>query len=399
MDSSPDSQAQYLPHYAELHCLSNFSFLRGASHAEELVERAIELGYSALAVTDECSLAGIVRAHVAAKGRIKLIVGGEFLFQDGLKLVLLAPHRAAYSALSSLITTARRRTKKGAYSLSREDLEPQARTGLLALLVPEEKPSLEDALWLRERFAGSSWIAAELHRGADDSGRLRELEDISRRSGLPLVAAGDVHMHLRSRRRLQDTLTAIRLGKTVSECAGALYPNGERHLRQRMRLANIYPASLLRETLAIADRCESYLENLRYEYPEELVPAGETPASHLRNLAVQGMAWRFPDGVPANVREMVEKELALIAVLEYEAFFLTVHDVVRFARSENILCQGRGSAANSAVCYCLGITEVNPENGNTLFGRFLSIERNEPPDIDVDFEHERREEVIQYIYK
>jgi error-prone DNA polymerase len=396
MDSSPE----LLPAYAELHCLSNFSFLRGASHAEELVGQAVKSGYSALAITDECSLTGIVRAHVAAKkGGIKLLVGSEIRFDDGLKLVLLAPDRAAYGALSSLITTGRRRMKKGAYSLCRQDLEARLQAGLLALLVPGEKPSLEDALWLRERFPGSGWLAAELHAGPNDLRKLKQLEDISRRSGLPLVAAGDVHMHARSRRRLQDTLTAIRLRKTVAGCGDALYPNGERHLRSRLRLVQIYPAALLQETVRIADRCKSYLGELRYEYPKELVPDGETPTTHLARLVADGMAWRYPGGVPANVRGMVEKELTLIAELRYEAFFLTVHDVVCFARSEKILCQGRGSAANSAVCYCLGITAVNPENGNALFGRFLSKERDEPPDIDVDFEHERREEVIQYIYR
>ena len=391
---------ELLPAYAELHCLSNFSFLRGASHAEELVGQAAKLGYSALAVTDECSLAGIVRAHVAAKEKnFKLIVGSEIRFEGGLKLVLLAPDRKAYGALSSLITTGRRRTKKGAYCLARADLEAHLQGGLLALLVPGEEPSLENALWVRERFADGGWLAAELHCGPNDLRRLGRLEDISKRANLPLVAAGEVHMHLRSRRRLQDALTAIRLGGTVGECGDALYPNGERHLRPRVRLAQLYPAALLLETLVIAERCGSYLDKLRYEYPEELVPKGGTPASHLRNLAVQGMARRFPGGAPANVRDMVERELALIADLEYEAFFLTVHDVVSFARSRGILCQGRGSAANSAVCYCLGITEVNPQDGNMLFERFLSKERKEPPDIDVDFEHERREEVIQYIYR
>ncbi|MBC7803113.1 MAG: error-prone DNA polymerase, partial [Candidatus Parcubacteria bacterium] len=399
MDISPEPQAPHLPGYAELHCLSNFSFLRGASHAQELVESAVELGYAALAITDECSLAGIVRAHVAAKDRIKLIVGGEFRFDDGLKLVLLAPDRRAYGALSSLITTARRRMKKGAYSLAREDLERHRRAGLLALLVPGETPSLADALWVRERFPGNNWLAAELHCGPNDLGRLRQLEDLSKRASLPLVAAGDVHMHLRSRRRLQDTLTAIRLGKTVAECGDALYPNGERYLRSRMRLAGIYPEALLRETQEVASRCTFSLDELRYEYPEELVPRGETPASHLAHLVAEGMAWRFPEGVPAEVSAMVAHELSTIAHLGYEAFFLTVHDVVRFARTSDILCQGRGSAANSAVCYCLGITEVRPKEGNMLFERFVSKDRNEPPDIDVDFEHEKREQVIQYIYR
>ena len=386
-----------LPSYAELHCLSNFSFLRGASHAEELVGRAVELGYSALAITDECSLAGIVRAHVAAKkGGIKLLVGSEIRFEDDLKLVLLAPDRKAYGALASLITTGRRRARKGAYFLSRRDLEARTADGLLALLLSESEA---DARWIAERFPGRGWLAAELLCGPNDSRKLRQLEKISASTGLSLVAAGDVHMHARSRRRLQDTLTAIRLGRTVGECGAALYPNGERHLRARVRIAQLYPSDLIKESIKIAERCSFSLDELGYEYPEELVPVGETPASHLRNLALQGMAGRFPKGAPANVRAMVERELALIAELRYEAFFLTVEDVVRFARSEGILCQGRGSAANSAVCYCLGITEVDPQNGNALFERFVSKERDEPPDIDVDFEHERREEVIQYIYR
>ncbi|MEK6245643.1 MAG: error-prone DNA polymerase [Pseudomonadota bacterium] len=388
-----------LPEYAELHCLSNFSFLRGASHAEELVGRAAELGYSALAITDECSLAGIVRAHVAAKERgFKLIVGSEFCFQDNLKLVLLAPDRKAYGALASLITAGRRRMKKGAYALCRKDLEVHLRDGLLVLWLAEEKPSLENALWVRERFPDNSWLAAQLHCGPNDSGKLKQLETISKHSGLPLVAAGDVHMHLRSRRRLQDTLTAIRLGVPVGQCGKNIFSNGERHLRLRARIAQLYPFDLIKETVKIADRCHFSLDELRYEYPEELVPAGQTPASWLRKLALEGMAWRFPAGAPALVRALVERELALIAELGYEAFFLTVHDIVRFARSRGILCQGRGSAANSAVCYCLRITEVDPENGHALFERFVSRERDEPPDIDVDFEHERREEVIQYVY-
>jgi error-prone DNA polymerase len=388
-----------LPAYAELHCVSNFSFLRGASHPEELVARAAALGYAALALTDECSFAGIVRAHVAAKAaRLKLIVGSEIRTDDGLKLVLLAPGRRAYGALAALITAGRRRAKKGSYALSRRDVELHLQDDLLVLWVPGEKPSLENAAWVRERFPGRSWLAAELHHGPNDFQKLKRLEDIAGHSGLPLVAAGDVHMHLRSRRRLQDALTAIRLRRPVAGCGSALYPNGERHLRLRGRLARLYPCELIKETIKIAERCGSFLDELRYEYPEELVPPGETPASHLRKLVFAGAQERFPLGVPTAVTGMLEHEIALIAELAYEAFFLTVHDTVRFARARGILCQGRGSAANSAVCYCLGITEVDPHNGHALFERFISRERNEPPDIDVDFEHERREEVIQYIY-
>ncbi|MBI2319811.1 MAG: error-prone DNA polymerase, partial [Betaproteobacteria bacterium] len=396
-----------LPAYAELHCLSNFTFLRGASHPEELVERAQALGYSALAVTDECSLAGVVRAHVAAKEfGLPLIIGAEIRLDDGPRLVLLATDREGYGNLSELITTGRRRSEKGRYSLSCADLE-HGLPGCLALLLPPhpgplprggEGKDTTHAKWLAEGFPGRAWIAAELLCGPDDRARLEALRELGKASGLPLVAAGDVHMHVRSRRRLQDTLTAIRLGTPVRECGHALYPNGERHLRLRMRLANLYPPELLAETLAIAARCDFSLDSLRYEYPEELVPEGETPAAYLRAITEAGLARRFLLGTPAHVRDLIEHELALIAELRYEPYFLSVHDVVRFARERGILCQGRGSAANSAVCYALGITEVDPARMNMLFERFISRERNEPPDIDVDFEHQRREEVIQYIY-
>ncbi len=390
MASSPDP----LPAYAELHCLSNFSFLRGASHPEELVERAHALGYAALALTDECSLAGAVRAHIAAREcGLKLIFGTEVLLEEGDKLVLLATDRRSYGAICSLITIGRRRSKKGAYCLHRSDVENIADSGALLLWVPGEQ-----ADWAPEKFRGNAWIAAELHCGPNDHAKLAFLKNISQKTGLPLVAAGDVHMHVRSRKPLQDVLTAIRLGKPVAECGQALQPNAERHLRLRMRLAQLYPAELIEETARIAARCRFSLGELRYEYPEELVPSGETPASWLRKLALDGLRGRFRDGVPEKVRELAEHELALIAELRYEPFFLTVHDVVRFAREKNILCQGRGSAANSVVCYALGITEVDPARMSMLFERFVSRERNEPPDIDVDFEHQRREEVIQYVY-
>jgi error-prone DNA polymerase len=444
-----------LPAYAELHCLSNFSFLRGASHAEELVERAAALGYTALAVTDECSVAGVVRAHLAARDTsIRLLIGSELRLADGPVLVLLAENRTGYGNLAQLITTARRRGEKGQYHVERADFrvperdtsssatsldvapgsandtcivgdDPARRAAerarrrtaetrgpapghaghdhLLALLVPRPADDgatlAADARWLAERFPGRCWIACELHGGPDDRGRLAMLESASRASGVPLVAAGDVHMHVRSRRRLQDVLTAVRVGRPIAECGHALFPNGERHLRLRMRLAQVYPARLLAETLVVADRCRFSLDELRYEYPEEIVPPGMTPTSYLRALTEAGLARRFPEGVPAGVRQTIEHELALVADLAYEPFFLTVHDVVRFANERGILCQGRGSAANSAVCYALGITEVDPARMSMLFERFVSRERNEPPDIDVDFEHQRREEVIQYIYR
>src|SRR5512133_104466 len=387
-----------LPAYAELHCVSNFSFLRGASHPEELVARAHQLGYSALALTDECSFAGVVRAHGAAKEcGLPLILGSEIRLVDGPQLVLLATDREGYGNLSQLITRGRRRGAKGRYVLETKDLD-QGLPGCLALLLPGAVPDVAQARWLAERFPGRAWIAVELLCGANDKARLAALRELGAASGLPLVAAGDVHMHLRSRRKLQDTLTAIRLCKPLAQCGHALYPNAERHLRLRLRLANLYPRELLEETLRIAAHCNFSLDSLRYEYPEEIVPPDATPSGHLRALTEAGLARRFPAGVPEKVEALIEHELQLIAELGYEPYFLTVHDIVRFARERGILCQGRGSAANSAVCYALGITEVDPARMSMLFERFISKERNEPPDIDVDFEHQRREEVMQYVY-
>ncbi len=384
--------------YAELHCLSNFTFLRGASHPEELVARASELGYAALAITDECSLAGIVRAHVAAKAcGLKLIVGSEIRFTDGPGVVLLATDRTGYGNLSELITKGRRSDIKGRYSLAFGDIQ-NGLPGCLALLLPDPLPALEQAKQVADAFPGRSWLTVELFRASGDARRLAALTELGAAAGLPLVAAGDVHMHQATRRTLQDTLTAIRLGMPVSAAGSALHPNGERHLRERADLARLYPPELLEQTLVVAARCQFSLDELRYEYPEELVPQGETAITHLRKLTEAGLAQRFPDGVPDNVRALVEHELALIEELGYEPYFLTVHDIVSFARGRGILCQGRGSAANSAVCYALHITEVNPACMEMLFERFISKERNEPPDIDVDFEHERREEVIQYLY-
>jgi len=386
--------------YAELHCLSNFTFLCGASHARELVETAASLGYAALAITDECSLAGVVRAHSAAKdhGALKLIIGAEFRLEDSLRFVLLATNREGYGNLSELITRGRRNAAKGEYRLSRADLD-QGMEHCLALWLPPAQPQPEDACWFAERFPCRAWIAVELLARGGDWDRLEILQRLGRQTGLPLTACGDVHMHVRGRRALQDTLTAIRLGVPVAQVGRALLPSGERHLRRRETLERIYPRELLAETLRIAGLCNFSLEELRYEYPEEIVPQNKTPAQHLQELTEAGLEKRYPGGVPGTIRTQAEKELELIAELRYEPFFLTVHDVVKYARQQRILCQGRGSAANSVVCYALGITEVDPSRTRLLFGRFLSRERNEPPDIDVDFEHERREEVIQYIYR
>ena len=385
--------------YAELHCLSHFSFGRGASSARELFERARRNGYAALAITDECTLAGIVRALEASRETgVKLIVGTEVVLQDGLKLVLLAEDRDGYSTLCKLITQGRRRAEKGEYSLSREDLA-DGLPGTLALWIPGAVPDAEQGRWLRPLFAGRLWIAVELHRGPDDDARLAALQALGASLDLPLAATGDVHMHARNRRIVQDTLTAIRHHQTLAEAGAHLFPNGERHLRTRQALAAIHPRALLDESLRIAERCRFRLDEVKYEYPRELVPAGHTPTTWLRQLTEEGLRWRWPEGESPKVREQVEHELRLIEELGYEPFFLTVQDIVRFARSQGILCQGRGSAANSAVCYAIGITEVDPARMNMLFERFISKERNEPPDIDVDFEHERREEVIQYLYR
>ncbi|WP_307571212.1 error-prone DNA polymerase [Pseudomonas fluorescens] len=384
--------------YAELHCLSNFSFQRGASSALELCRRAKEQGYQALAITDECTLAGIVRAWQAAKElELQLIVGSEIQVENGPKLVLLVENLEGYQALCRLITRARRRSEKGHYRIVREDFaEPLP--GLLALWVPNGQ-DCEHGGWLQQRFAGRLWLAVQLHCGQDDRRRLAELLALAERLGLPAVASGDVHMHVRGRRALQDTMTAIRHHVTVAEAGQRLHPNGERHLRSRKDLADLYPRALLDETLNIAGRCTFDLGQLRYQYPRELVPEGHDPASWLRELTERGMRERWEDGVEEKVRRQINDELELIAELGYDSYFLTVQDVVNFARSRKILCQGRGSAANSAVCYALGITEIDPSQTNLLFERFLSRERNEPPDIDVDFEHERREEVLQYVFQ
>jgi error-prone DNA polymerase len=388
------------PQYAELHCLSNFSFLRGASHPHELVTQAVELGYRALALTDECSVAGVVRAHMAARERpLKFIVGAEFRLSCGLKFVALAIDRHGYARLCRLISRGRRAGEKGSYTLTRADLEGLPLTQCWLLWVPGSTPCAAELEWLAARFPQCLRVAVELLREGADAARLTRLRELGARHGVPLLASGDVHMHVRARRRLQDALTAIRLKVPLTQAGTRLYPNGERYLREPERLARLYPSELLAEAVAVAAQCTFSLDELRYEYPRELVPEGESAASHLRKLTEAGARRRWKDGVPERERAAIEHELALIAELSYEPYFLTVHDVVAFARARGILCQGRGSAANSRVCYCLGITSVDPERGAAmLFERFISRERNEPPDIDIDFEHERREEVLQYVY-
>ncbi|MFC5523048.1 error-prone DNA polymerase [Polaromonas jejuensis] len=406
-----------LPDYAELHALSNFSFQRGASHAEELVERAAGLGYRALAITDECSVAGVVRAHVAAKAHgLKLLPGAEFWVEAAypFRLVVLPHDAAGWGNLCEFITEARRvgdAHEKGGYRVALGETDFSGLADCEILLCPSQGAINVEALcahadWARGLFDSKieqrSWLAVELLQGLDDALRLQQLQAVALRTGIRLVAAGSVLMHVRSRKPLHDVMTAIRLGKTVHECGFALQANAEAHLRPRMRLSEIYPAALLRATLEVAARCRFSLDEIRnlYRYPQEdMVPAAETPARWLRRLTWQGAQKRYSGRIPRKIRTQLAFELALIEELEYEMYFITVHDIVRFARGEGILCQGRGSAANSAVCFCLGVTAVNPVESKLLFERFISRERSEPPDIDVDFEHQRREEVIQYIYE
>jgi len=419
-----------LPAYAELHCLSSFSFQRGASLPEELVARASALGYTALAITDECSVAGVVRAHTQAKELgLKLLLGAEFRVRHAaspdirkntsrilpprpnpaaevpdpeLTLVVLAHDVSGWGNLCEFITAARSKAPKGAYDVSWDGSDFASLEDCEVVLVPPRVMSFEavcaHAVRLKKIFADRLWIALELLHGLDDDLWQHKLERASQFTGVPLVAAGNVHMHVRSRKPLQDVMTAVRLGKPVAECGFELQPNAEAHLRARLRVAGIYAPEQLQATLTIAARCTFSLDELRYQYPVETVLPGLTPSETLRRFTYEGMSQRYPAGIPDTVQLQVEHELDLIAELKYEMYFLTVYDIVRFARERHILCQGRGSAANSAVCYCLGVTEVDPSRMNMLFERFISRERNEPPDIDVDFEHQRREEVIQYIY-
>jgi error-prone DNA polymerase len=419
--------------YAELHCISNFTFMRGASFPEELVERAESLGYSAIAITDECSLSGVVRAHMAAKERrIKLIIGSEFLLQDavtesvsdtkairekldtspsendkalqgGIRIVLLAFNRKAYGELSHLISCARRRANKGEYRIDSHLLQEKFPEDCALLWIPDLSQSADcvesQARYLRTLTDKNLWIAVELLLNGQDRLKLQRLQSLGESLDIPLCAAGGVYMHEAERRIVQDTLTAIRMLKPLTEMGFAAEPNSQRHLRSIEQLRKLYPEKLLEETLLIANRCNFSLDELRYEYPSELVPKNHTAHSWLWQLTREGIKKRWPQGISEKNLKIIEHEMQLIKKLSYEHFFLTVHEIVCFAKEKNIYCQGRGSAANSVVCYCLGITEVSPDHAELLFERFLSPERSEPPDIDVDFENSRREEVIQHIYE
>ena len=473
--------------YAELHCRTNFSFLEGASHPDELVQRAAELGYAALAITDRNSVAGVVRAHVAAKEvGLKLLIGAEITPLDAPAAILLATDRAAYGRLCRLITLGRRNAPKGECRLTFDDVATHAQ-GLLACVPlaplirrsapwegeapaephrtdnsrPNESPpggatgsasalQFDAALHValaepvapdcpfsvpvspcvpvarreprpaestavrqsgefeadavlrryREVFGDRCSALAELHLGCDDALLLDKMRRLAQQTGVPLAAANDVHYHCPQRQFLHDVLTAVRHGCTVADLGDRLLANAERHLKSPREMAALFadcPEAVAR-TVEIADRCTFSLDELRYEYPTELSPPGTTPLEYLTRLTWSGAERRYPRRIPDKVRRLLEHELALIEELHYEAYFLTVWDLVRFARSREILCQGRGSAANSAVCYCLEVTSVDPDCIDVLFERFISRERGEAPDIDVDFEHERREEVLQYLY-
>lgn len=387
--------------YTELQSFSNFSFLQGASRPEELVEHAGQQHYQALAITDECSLSGIVRAYEkATEMAFKLIIGSTVFLADGPGLILLVTDRHAYGQLCELITKGRRSADKGQYLLYRKDVENIFHDGIALLLMPDDiELQQTDLEWFEKHFKHRGWLAVHLNRDGRDKKRLAVSADYEHEFCLPRVAVGNVKMHRRGRRVLADLLTAIRLNKPVAELGTALLMNGEQHLRSLQALVDLYPPELLRETENINQHCQFSLAELSYQYPDDVTPENLTAAEFLRQLTEEGIKRRWPEGCSKQIRQQIEYELALIQELTYEAYFLTIWDIVRFAREQNILCQGRGSAANSAVCYCLGITEVDPARMAMLFERFISRERGEPPDIDVDFEHNRREQVMQYIYQ
>jgi error-prone DNA polymerase len=394
--------------YAELQITSNFSFLRGGSHPEELVLRAHELGLEALALTDRNTLAGVVRAHVAAKEvGIRFVVGARLDLEPREMLparsVLCFPtDRAAYGRLSQLLSRGQRRAEKGDCELGLEDLLDHAEGQIIVALPPTV---IDDGFAaflerLRRELPACYLATQHLYRG-DDAARIEALAGLAAACRTPLVVTGDVLYHVPERRPLQDVLTCIREHTTIDRAGFRLKANAERHLKPPAEMARLFrdhPEALAR-TLEIVEACRFPLDELSYDYPIDPPPEGLTVQQHLAELTWQGAARRYAEGPPAKVEKLLEHELELIEELGYAPYFLTVHDLVRFANDRGILCQGRGSAANSAVCYCLGITAVDPERFDLLFERFVSAERKEPPDIDVDFEHERREEVIQYIYE
>ncbi len=404
--STPCTPRRRSDQYAELIATSNFTFLHGGSHPEELVERASELGYHAVALTDTNSLAGIVRAHVQARRcGIPLVVGCRLTPSDGPPVCLYPTDRPAYSRLCRLLTIGKRRAPKGQCHTTLHDIFEHAE-GMLAVIEPPETindQTIESIAGLRRAFEeGSVSIASWRAYAQDDDRVLDRIHDLCAHTGLPMVAVNRVLYHTPDRRPLQDVLTCIRSGCTVEEAGFRLEANAERHLKEpeEMRRAFARFPKAIDRAIEVADRAAKFsLDELRYEYPAEATPQGITPTDYLRQLTYEGAAQRYKGPVPEKTQRALEHELCLIQELGYEPYFLTCYDIVRFARARDILCQGRGGAANSAVCYCLGITEVDPSRFQLLFERFVSRERNEPPDIDIDFEHERREEVLQYIYE
>lgn len=397
-------------HFVQLQTTTNYSYLRGASHPKELVEEAERLGYSAIAITDDDSLAGIAKAHVAARNsRVQLIVGARLNLQNAPRLLVWVQNRTGYAHLCQLLTRGRRRAPKGECHLTLEDVCQLAKGMVFGILPSGSSPKQIAAAAPVLRATGQPvYLGVSLPKGTNDRRTLNRLIQVGSDCHLPLVLAPDVRFHQHNRKALHDVMTAIRLGTSVEWVAGegqhqwgeSLATNAEGHLQpiaqrqeQNQPIPNGYATML-----EIAQQCEFSLEELRYDYPTELAPADQSPMDYLRQQTWRGAQVRYPDGVPDKVRNVLERELELIEDLRYEAYFLTVYDIVNYARSQNILCQGRGSAANSAVCYCLQVTSVDPATSDLLFERFVSRERNEPPDIDIDFEHFRREEVLQYIY-
>ena len=420
--------------YSELDCLSNYSFLNGASHPEELISRAAELGYKALALCDYASMAGVVRAYAQAKlhPEIRFLVGSRFRFtgawgatgsQSGNtdtcpddetlahELLILPRNKEGYGNLCQFISHLHQSLDLKQEAAIDWSFLHQAGQGQESQILPDclviYKPAYGlsrtqiqiQAQRLLGLFPNRLFLGLSLHRRDQDLQHVRAVRLASQECGLRCAALGGVHMHVRSRQPLHDTLAAIRLKTPVQECGWALASNAEHHLRSRFQLANLYPADLRATTDQIQQLCQFSLSEIKYEYPVEIVPPGMSGIDYLRQETERGAQARYPQGISASVRTRLQEELSLIEDLGYESYFLTLHDIVSYARSQGILCQGRGSAANSAVCYCLGITEVDPASSHTLFARFISRARAEPPDIDVDFEHQRREEVIQYIYR
>lgn len=396
--------------YSELHITTNFSFLDGASHPEEFIEQATLFGYKEIAITDRNTFAGIVRAHRAAniKG-IRLIPACQITILDGPALLAYPTNKNAYSQLSSLLTVGNLRAEKGECFLYKEDVYNYAKEIKFIVLPPAVlnsgfefeltfKKALEE---YKEIFGTDLYIAASRRYSGDDNKYLYQLADLSNKLKIKLVATNDVHYHVPERRQLQDILTCIREKCTIYNAGYRLYPNAERYMKpidEMIRLFRHYPEAL-QHTQEITEGCQFSLDELKYEYPDELTTNGRSPQEELTFLAWEGARQQFGNCITEKTIETIKHELAFIEQMNYANYFLTVYDIVRFARSRNILCQGRGSAANSTVCYCLGITSVDPTKFDLLFERFISSARNEPPDIDVDFEHERREEVIQYIYE